>query len=230
MQHTTPYISTSMAGCRNDVKLEQTYSANNAVPTQNVEGKTLEDASNYVGIICGCIATAVLKEHRSSYSRTADDGESRAGATMLQHVTSAMQNAREDVSPTVKTSYRNGNENQIFINTTAIYKEADGCSPAMYSEECLKGLGRSEKLVGTDFTASIVREDIVVPLPSDFHSIEIVAKKHNRRCLGGTYANFFSKLLSKHNPYCCWALKCNRVRVNVANGLFHSSRVWPSAP
>ena len=203
-----------MAGCRNDVKPEQTYSAINAVPTQNVEGKTLEDAANYVGIICGRIATAVLKEHRSSYSRTTDDGESRAGATMLQHVTSAMQNAREDVSPTVKTSLfnRNGNENQIFINTTAINKEADGCSPAMYSEECLKGLGRSEKLVGTDFTASIVREDIVVPLPSDFHSIEILDKKHSRRCLGGNYANFFSKLLFKHNPYCCWAFKYNRVK------------------
>ena len=61
MEHTPPYISTSMAECRNDVKPEPIYSANNAVSTHNVEGKTLKDAANYVGIVCGRIAKAVLK-------------------------------------------------------------------------------------------------------------------------------------------------------------------------
>ena len=86
-------------------------------------------------------------------------------------------------------------DNPSIVNTSVPNKGAEASPFAMYTDNCLQGLGRTGRLMGADFTASIERRDLVVPLLIDFTSLERLTKKHNKRCLGGKYANFFSKLI-----------------------------------
>ena len=90
-------------------------------------------------------------------------------------------------------------------------KDLSKSDGGLYTSECLKALARSN-VSGNDFLVEIHGKNVDEPLPPEFSSLKILCKAGNRRCFGTEYANFFTDLLKKHNPYCCWSFKYNHVR------------------
>ena len=118
-------------------------------------------------------------------------------------------------------------DSNVEENTTAMNKEAINKEHQLYSTNCLQGFSRSEDLFQINFTARIKNQECIVPLPSDFQSLEIITKKHNRRCLGGNYANFSLSFLANTIHIVVGLSSSIELEELDVGVLFHSTREWP---
>ena len=217
----------------NNESFSERYEPPQGNNTASISTSTLELEATYIGKMFAEVARAMsqrrfptkndsrpdipMKCLDTLYDLTRNDIREFSSPLPFYHKPSLEVQTRDlqfkDITPKcIDDEYVSINEDTIVLEDA---KSIEMPAEDMYSSNLMRGLARSKLPSGIE--ANLILSKVSVPLPSEW---QLITPSQNLNIFGAPTrlrynsesVKYFTKILSRHSPYCCWVIFENFVK------------------